>query len=526
MALVENDSTGIVPAAPEVAAPVVPPVPSQATVVMDPADAMQTVPMYAVPESMQPKDMAAVLADPNSSIEDREAAIQQAESLSLQKEQSIIEDKAKKLDAYRKWEADTARAREVNEKAKALGGVDGALPDPTKYGLQTSDVAQFSNETVRSKAEAVSQQRKAQEAFDQAKAQEEQAQATISGKAAGLASQRQKTIEMDQKIFDDLAKDQDDLSAIDPNRFWNNQSTASKIIGSIAIGLGSLGSALTKSGSNDALKLIMQAIQDDIGSQKINNEQKLAKKLNAMKRADLEISKFSALSDSDYKKQNLSMLQQQLQQQQQAVSDQLMQSKKIAGLIASPDGMPRQDAEQLLLAKPELRDTTVTLPNGNMAFANSKGAAEDLRKYVGESEAATTIMGDMVDRYKTLGAGKAKMSPEDRRYFQQQTGVLVGKLRLALQGPGVLTDTDIKMLKETIGDPTNFLEFPDQGIKSVAALQNLIKTVNSVAYKQAGLGTQLTNSDKYRINAYKRGENFHKIESVIDMHKKKGTPGW
>lgn len=526
MALVENDSTGIVPAAPEVPTQAPLPVPAQVPMAMDPADAMRTVPIYGVPESMKPKDMAAVLADPNSSLEEREAAIQQAESLSAQKEQSIIEDKAKKLDSYRQWEADVAKAREINKKAVSLGGVEGALPDPTKYGLQTSDISQFSNETIRSKAEAASQQRKAQDAFNQAKAQEEQVQNAVLGKAAGVASQKQKAIEMDQKIFDDLSKDQDELSAIDPNRFWNSKSTGSKILGAIAVGLGAFGAAMTKSGSNDALKMIMQAIDDDINAQKVSNEQKLAKRLNGMKRAELEINRFNSLSDNDFKKQNLALLQQQLQAQQQAVSDQLLQSKKIASLIASPNGMPRQDAEQLLLGKPELRDTTVTLPSGNMAFANSKGAAEDLRKYVAESEAAQRIMADMKDRYKAIGAARAKFNPEDIRYIKQQVQTLIGKLRLPLTGPGVLTDTEVERLEKTIGDPTSWVEFPDQGIKNVASLENLLKTTDSVAYKQAGLGSQLNNADKYRINAYKRGEPFNKIESVIDMHKKKGTPGW
>ncbi len=57
---------------------------------------------------------------------------------------------------------------------------------------------------------------------------------------------------------------------IDPNRYWQNSSTASKIGAALAVGLGEFGSTLAHRGTNTALEIINGAINRDMDAQKAN----------------------------------------------------------------------------------------------------------------------------------------------------------------------------------------------------------------------------------------------------------------
>src|ERR1700690_113795 len=57
---------------------------------------------------------------------------------------------------------------------------------------------------------------------------------------------------------------------IDPNRYWQNSGTASKIGAALAIGLGEFGAALGHRGTNTALEIINGAINRDMDAPKAN----------------------------------------------------------------------------------------------------------------------------------------------------------------------------------------------------------------------------------------------------------------
>jgi hypothetical protein len=62
---------------------------------------------------------------------------------------------------------------------------------------------------------------------------------------------------------------------IDPNRYWQNQSTPAKIGAAIAIGLGEFGAALGHRGTNSALEIINGAVNRDLEAQKSNMQKNL-----------------------------------------------------------------------------------------------------------------------------------------------------------------------------------------------------------------------------------------------------------
>lgn len=118
-----------------------------------------------------------------------------------------------------------------------------AIYDTSNKGLQQEAAAQ----AERFKAEA-----KLQEDF--ARQQQEQQQ-VYEQKRAALDGEL-------NHIYEQTKNGQ-----IDPNRFWNNQSSGNRIMASVAVALGALGSAIT-GGKNDALDVIQSQINRDIDAQK------------------------------------------------------------------------------------------------------------------------------------------------------------------------------------------------------------------------------------------------------------------
>lgn len=75
----------------------------------------------------------------------------------------------------------------------------------------------------------------------------------------------QKAMEMSNSLRDKIAKTSQEK--VDPNRFWNNKSTEGKVLSSIGLVLGAIGSGLART-ENFALKQLNNAIDLDINSQK------------------------------------------------------------------------------------------------------------------------------------------------------------------------------------------------------------------------------------------------------------------
>lgn len=69
-----------------------------------------------------------------------------------------------------------------------------------------------------------------------------------------------------QQAADELSKP---LPKVDPNRFWADKGTGSRVLGALAMAAGAFGSSITHT-PNYAMELINKAVNDDIDAQKAN----------------------------------------------------------------------------------------------------------------------------------------------------------------------------------------------------------------------------------------------------------------
>jgi hypothetical protein len=144
---------------------------------------------------------------------------------------------------------------------------------------------------------------------------------------------------------------------VDPNRYWNNMSTAGKIGSSIALALGGLAGGLNKTGQNVALTSINNAIDRDIDAQKANinqnnnlynmnlsrlrneNQAYTETKVDALTLAQAKVAQAVATSGSEQAKAQGQMLMAQMGQQKAALQYQLGTSNATAANGPSPDSV-------------------------------------------------------------------------------------------------------------------------------------------------------------------------------------------
>jgi hypothetical protein len=93
------------------------------------------------------------------------------------------------------------------------------------------------------------------------------------------------------------------LKNIDRKRLWKSTSTFNKILAGIGMFLGAAGQ-----GTNKAAEIVMNAVQQDVNAQKLDNEAALALRKEAFRRVEQEIDRMQKMTDNKLKQDKLDML--------------------------------------------------------------------------------------------------------------------------------------------------------------------------------------------------------------------------
>lgn len=180
---------------------------------------------------------------------------------------------------------------------------------------------------------------------------------------------------------------------IDPNRFWNNQSSGNRIMASVAVALGALGSAIT-GGKNDALDVIQAQINRDIDAQKAELGQK-----NNLLSFNLNRLGNMQAAENATRLQQMSVVQAQLQAAAAKSGNKLAQAKLNQALAAyamdKVEPLKAAQAQQAAIRElsggnassfenvpEEVKKRAVKLPNGQYRLAASKEDADQLKEVI------------------------------------------------------------------------------------------------------------------------------------------------
>ncbi len=437
-------------------------------------------------------DPNAVLKDPNAPddikmlafdhIKGQEA--QEAQKVAAQQEQEIIE----KQKGFESYQQQLAKAESFNAEASSRGLKPVALPKPEQFGLDAATITKLSNPAAQEAIAPLKQKAQEQDQMVQQAAQDQaqqiHEQKKVENKIIGQQSALVKAQDSMDRAMTDLNNQQAGLDNIDNDRFWKNQDTGSRIIAGIAMAIG--GGDLK---NNPAFQIIDKAIDRDLASQKLDQEKRLAIKTNALKRAETEISRFTALSKDEERKQAARALQLQVQQAQAATQQEFLMRRQIAHAITGSGGITPEQA-YTIDPKGEMRENLIPLPNGNLIAATDKESAKKFKEWYTATNNAMGLVPVLKQQVQDLSL-LDKAAPfglsSDKNKIQATISDLVGQLRLPFTGPGILSDTEYKRLvKDVIGDPTSLMSRKSVALKQIDHLTFLLKNSQAAQYAAAG----------------------------------------
>jgi len=281
--------------------------------------------------------------------------------------------------------------------------------------------------------------------------------------------------ELDAKIAEYQDKELK-YSKIDNERFFNRGGTLNKIISLIAAGFGGYASG-RYGGPNVYLNLIDKEVKRDIEQQKLDRSDEVAKQNAAYKKIQQLADRYkrSVTDDVAYKK--LDILSQKMDEKIKAGRTKLAKEeiqKNESHEVSRPMTGDRLQELSFKYPKMKLNERALTAKNGMKYIVDSASSRKSLEEKISNNQSALMALDQLKSVVPRLAwyqrlptAGRWSV---DRKLADSTRDALIGKLRLELFGPGVMTDTEREQAKKIIGDPASLLELDKV---KIAALDNI-----------------------------------------------------
>ena len=307
-----------------------------------------------------------------------------------------------------------------------------------------------------------------------------------------LLDQQKRAIAAEIKKFNE---EQDQLVKIDPDRFWKEKGTVSKLVGLI----GTIGGAYISGrygGPNEWEQMIDKAIDRDIEAQKLDRDHAVKKKLAAQKRIEMMMKHYEFMTKDKTAKMNLQVAREKLKnarlkgstgyiKEQQAAQDATAMGRGMSDqqLAVYNARYPKENVRKravkstkdgLWYVFPDEAMKKKVLENVN-AGEKSINNIKELKALVKDVGFSTILPGPFQELDPRLK--KAKVLRES----------LKGALRLEIFGPGVMTDTERALADQIIGDPSKLFTRDKTQLEMLDTLQAKINYGMRQQLKRAGI---------------------------------------
>ncbi len=311
---------------------------------------------------------------------------------------------------------------------------------------------------------------------------------------------------------------------IDEGHFWASRSTPQSIMAGIAIALGAVGGGFSGNGKNSAVDVINKAIDRDIDVQKFNAQKEIQEKqmksqnlrdqagvqnslmshlqtkysddtqavlamknlmleqtqqqlhINASKSESVVVKKRAAILDSQLEQQKQQV---RMQLKQQMYQRQVMQQALGSGdpTKISPEAESYLDPESRKILN-ERRERYIP----GWGEATTKEGATKFREATAETRTAL----DNISEIKKLSEGLHGLSPMTDRArvaeIRTRLASLTGNLNKSLNKTSRLSDVDVHLIKEILGDPTANTALKSVQLKKLQTVEHVLQNdINNLA---------------------------------------------
>jgi hypothetical protein len=302
--------------------------------------------------------------------------------------------------------------------------------------------------------------------------------------------------EQSVREFKDLAGEK-----IVPGAFLARQDTQGSLMTGLAIALGGIGGALQGTNKNIGLEMIEKAIDRDVAAQQFNAEYKYKVKGQDLQNQNSLLNKMrekfgddksailatkAAMLDMVQSKMNMELTKKggardlNVQAQAQTAMAQIVQRKELYTAQLKAEQAKQYEQQQMFAGKDKNNlspEEAVSLYGDKLSqqyvsgfgLARSKEDKKKFQEEYGDSK-------NSLDALKTIiSADINKLSPDDRARLGTELSLLTGKMRLAVLGPGAMTEAEYDRLRDALGDPTKIVTFPGTQLLKLRTVQSRLQ---------------------------------------------------
>jgi hypothetical protein len=120
--------------------------------------------------------------------------------------------------------------------------------------------------------------------------------------------------------------------------------------------------------------------------------------------------------------------------------------------------------------------------------------------------------------------GRVGLQSESYRRVEQITSSIIGMLRVDILGPGVMTEAERQIIKNTLGNPNKILTLDDTEKKMIFNMQQKIYQGTRDRLRKSGVELPPSANEitlkNIEAEAKKRGEKFNRAEVISKMIEK------
>lgn len=299
--------------------------------------------------------------------------------------------------------------------------------------------------------------------------------------------QDRKKIEEDiQKLEQDIASEDNALKEeIKANSFFGGDNLGRQI----AVGLSALVAGAYGGRAGDVQagsRLINNIIDRDLRQQQLTQQQYNARKSRILDLVKLKTSQLAGIN------KNNTLVQQQAQSIMQAADAQKSQiqterlrDKMINGAL---QGLPPEQFRKLMFQDPEIakqfEGKTITI-GGKTYVANEK-LDQAARQSINTNLSAIKDLGRLIEIAEMPLSSRLDVL-KTRPEAETLSTAAIGALRLVLFGPGVLTDSEQKLARKIIRNPTDIFSLPSANKTALNSILEKVKYANRQELQSRGV---------------------------------------
>lgn len=354
----------------------------------------------------------------------------------------------------------------------------------------------------------------------QSQLQTEQEFAVQTGQERAIASAEQKAAEKQHEIdsFTAAEMNKEDQDAERTMAETLRGDSLGKKIGlAISVLLGGYAQGLTGSQTNPVMNFLEKLDQQVLANRELKSKERAAVREHALKMLDQKLKEARARTDDQKTQLEMDKLRTETDKIRLDIENgrKVQKQNQLGAKILNPMEL---DAES--------RKSLVRLPDKSFVMSPlGEKAADRANKFMEE-------MGDVqnsVNDYVNFVTDNRWVNPvgKDKAIANQKADMLIGKLRLAITGPGPLTEPERKFIGEIIGNPTDIFSFYRNQKARVDELKKAVdnRVINN--YKYAGIDIEtpgMTQQDRL-TDAGITPERRAQVENYIKLKRAAQTKG-